>query len=590
MPSDAYNNLSPIAGKFSDPVFTPSSSWFPRTLSEGFELCQWLYANVPLFRQVNRRLFSFFITDIEFIDCDEASQKNLKDFLYNILDLKQTLQTVGDDWGCYGNAFVRLYMPFKRTLLDPRPNYSKEYYDFNIFASRMDQVKFNLEDLTFTVPDPQNDFNGYITCQFKDTPNRRKENYRLMIVDPRYIRIIYSRINGECTYIWKFSQDIIDQVKRNVLDVINTIPRSMLQALKNNQDFKFKKGELFHFKAPSVSGLSRDGWGISEFLLNFRNIYKMLLYSKADEMLALDYVTPLRVVSMDHSGLSGGNDSPAQSLDSVMFVNQVSKMVSNYRRDPTSWQVSPYPLSYQEMGGTGKQYISKDISDANRNELLHGAGFPPALFDLSLNLQILPVSLRLLQTDFWYIYNQFNKFTKWVVSKTQRIFTEKKIEVIWQQPRIVDDVEAQATKMNLGINGLLPYKTFLESLGISDPINAVLQRKKEDAEIQNKLQKVEEDIEKERAAAQNLEAELQDGLSAPAGAMQGASILTKEQEAMSIAQQLLAMPVGQSRQQLQALEGRDFPLYSLVMAYMDKERANLRSQGYQAMKEQNGYN
>lgn len=580
--------FSPYGGKFKDPVFMPSSSWFPRTLGEGFELCQWLYANVPIFRQVNRRLTSFFITDLEFIDCDAETQKAMKDFLYNILDLKQVMQNIGDEWGCYGNAFIRLYVPFTRVLKDPRPQFNNKNYAFARFKNCLDRVIFNLQDLTFTVPDPQNNYNGTITCQFIDQIDKRKENYRLMLIDPRYIRIIHSRINGENSYIWKFDQDIREQVQRNVIDVINTIPRAMLMALKNSQDFKFNKGELFHFRGPSISGLSRDGWGISEFLLNFRNIYKLLLYAKADEMLALDYVTPLRVISMDPSAMQGGNDSPAQSFDATIFKDQVTRMVSNYRNDPTTWQVAPFALQYQEMGGTGKQYVSKDIVNACKEELLNGSGYPARFYDLSLDLQILPTSLKLLQNNFWFIYNQFNKLGKWVVSKTQRIFTEKPVMVELQQPRIVDDVETQATKMNLGVQGLLPYKSFLANLGITDPVNAIIQRRKEDAEIEDKVQEAQEDIQKQREARQNLEAELQDN-SIGGGAPQGTSVLTMEQEAMGIAQQLLAMPVGQARKQLEQLEMSDYTKYSLVKAYMDKERNNMRSQGYEMMKQQNGY-
>jgi len=582
--------FSPYASKFRDPVFMPSSAWFPRTLSEGFELCQWLYANVPIFRQVVRRLTSFFISDFEFKNCDEATQKSLRAFFNDILDIKQVMQNIGDEWGCYGNAFIRLYVPFRRILIDPRPQFSGKFYTFTDFRDNISLVKYNSKDLTFTVPDPQNNFQGTITCQFIDKIDKRKENFRLMLIDPRYIRIIHSRINGENTYIWKFDQDIREQVERGVLDVINTIPRSMLEALNKNQDFKFNKGELFHFRGPVISGLSRDGWGISEFLLNFRVIYKLLLYSKADEMLALDYVTPLRVISLDPHALQGGNDSIAQSFDAVMFRDQMTRMVANYRADPTTWQVAPFALSYQELGGTGKQYISKDIINAEKEELLNGAGFPSRLYDLSLDLQVLPTSLKVLQNNFWYIYNQFNKLGKWVLKKTQKIFNEKPVEVELPQPRIIDDIETQAAKMNLGMQGLLPYKTFMESLGITDPISSITQRQREDAQIQVEQQKVQEEIQKEQEARQNLEAELQDNSMAAGGAAPSTSVLTMEQRAMGIAQQLLAMPVGQSRQQLQQLEQSDFTLYSLVRSYMNKERDQMRNQGYALMKEQNGYN
>lgn len=85
------------------------------------------------------------------------------------------MQNIGDEWGCYGNAFVRLYVPFERILLDPRPEFKGKFYTFANFNGYLDQIKFNSKDLTFTVPDIQNNFNGSITCQFIDKIDKRKE-------------------------------------------------------------------------------------------------------------------------------------------------------------------------------------------------------------------------------------------------------------------------------------------------------------------------------------------------------------------------------------------------------------------------------
>ena len=578
---------SNIGNKFPDPVFRPSSAWFPKTLAEGFELCQWIYANVPVFRQVTHRLTSFFITDFDFIDTDMATQKSLQDFFNNILDIKQVMQNIGDEWGCYGNAFIRLVVPFTRVLKDPRPQFVQNKYSLNMFKSYEDRISFDLQSLTYSVPDPQNNFNGNITCSFIDTIDKNKANFRLMLIDPRFIRIIYSPVNGESSYIWKFDQDLRSKVQKGILDVINTVPYDMLRALKENKDFKFNAGELFHFRGPLISGLSKDGWGASELLLNFRQIYNMLLYDKADEMLALDYIMPLRVISLDPQALQGSDNGPAQSFDALMYRDQMSSMVANYRKDPTTWQVAPFALQYNEMGGTGKKYANQDLVKFKQDSLLNGAGYPAKFFDMSLDIQILPVSLRLLQTNFWFIYNGFNKLGKWVLSKTQRIFNEKPVKVELQQPKIIDNAEAQAAKANLGANGLLPYNAFLQQYGISDAIAAILQRKKEDAEIEEKVNQLQEDLQKKHDAKANLEAELQSDSQYTGNAP--TSVLSKEQEAMQIAQQFLAMPVGPRRVELNKLQQSDFPLYSMVSKYMDKERSDLKSQGAAAMKQQMGY-
>ena len=56
-----------------------------------------------------------------------------------------------------------------------------------------------------------------------------------------------------------------------------------------------------------------------------------------------------------------------------------------------------------------------------------------------------------------------------------------------------------------------------------------------------------------------------------------------------MAQQLLSTPVGPRRQQLEALKVRDPVMYDFVMGNMRDARNEMRSQGTQIMKEQNGF-
>lgn len=572
-------------GKFDNPILLPSSAYYPATLTAAFDYCFYYYHRIPNFRQVQKRLVRYFITDFEFPgDGDEREKEKLRKYLKNILDIEAKMLEMGDDWGCYGNAFMRFHYPFTRVLVDKRGGAIKLYY---LSQFPEESIKFDLKSLTYEVPDPRTNGRSRVRLDFEDFEERTKDRMKLIRIDPRDIRIVYNELTDSASYVYKFAPRVRSQIQNNVLLTINTTPKYMLEAISKNCDLAFNEGEIFHFRAPTVSGVSYSCWGLPELMANMGMIYQIFAYMKADEAIARDMITPFRIFSMT----PGGGEDPLHMMDGLFFQQQTSEIIANRRKDPLAIHSLPFPVNYQEFGANGKQYTPKDLLEYQNNQLLNSSGFPVDLYTCTMQVNQLPTALRLFQNNFWFIYNLYNKFLKWVVKKVQDYAREAPIEIQLQEPRFIDDLENTNLLGQLVMGDILPYDAIFKKLGIGDAVSAILRRQRQDAQIETGKTKIKEEVEKKEQAEAILQSNLEtnDGnATAPAGAM-GMPITDLYTQATALAQQWLSMPVGQRRQEMIRTREENNNLYLLAQQIMDQQRDQLRSQGEQMLKEQNGY-
>lgn len=579
-----------FTGKFDNPVLLPSSAYYPSNLSAALDWCRYYYFKIPNFRQVQKRVVRWFITDFEFPgDGDEKEKDALKTYLKDILDLPAKMIEMGDDWGCYGNAFMRFHYPFTRYIKDTRfPN--TKFYTLSQFPE--DKIRFNLNNLTYTIPDPNTSFKTTVELPFVDVMDRSKNSLKLIKMDPRFIRIIYNELSDSVRYVYKFNAHTIQQIKSNNLLVVNTTPRYMLEAMSKGCDIIFKEGEVFHFRSPVISGISYSDWGLPELMANFSQIYQIMLYMKSDEAIARDFITPFRLFSMPQQG--GPQGDVLQNMDGYIFQDQMSQIISNRRKDPTAIHAVPMAVEYQEFGANGKSFAPKELIEFQNDQLLNGCGFPVELYKLSLQTQQVPTALRIFQNSFWFIYNNYNKFTKWVVKKVQDYSRSSQLEVRLQEPQMADNLENTNLITQLVMGGVLPYDVIFKKFGLNNAVDELVKRKKQDLEVEQKSQEAQDDMQRAQQAQELLQQNLEDsdgqgGDGGSIGGSGGMPVTDKYQQAAQIAQQWLSMPVGQRRIAMTDTKQQDMQLYALAKNIMDEQRSQLQSQGAQMMKEQMGF-
>ena len=576
------------SGDFNDPFLLPSNEYFPTRLDNMFDFCAHLwYLNAP-YRQASIRVCSHFIGDISFIGeaGDKKERKFLKELLQDSIQIKLATLGMGMDWCAYGNSFAWMHFPFNRYLVDNRdPNHPKEWALENF--EQYGAVNYHYNDVMYEVVDP-------LTLQKPEKDRKRVKlpirdrvvqdlnKVRIIRLDPRDITLRYSRWSDQSEVIFRFDADFLNDIKNNRLFQINRTPLSMLKAIAENQDFLFDPEEIFHLRAPCISGISNHGWGIPEVLANYRELHQVQVLRKIDEAVGMDYMLPFRIFtpSMD----SGIGDSTYYMLLGE-WERKVKNLIADRRRTPFAMHAMPFPIQYQEHGGQGKLLSPKDNLEFQINSMLDGMGYPSELFHGTLQVPQIPTTLRLFENAFQHLYRGFHNFLKWSTKRVQRYGSLEEIAVMLEPPRMADDLEKRPLFLQLAAGGEFPRSFALRDFNIDDVPEMYRQRKQEDAEMQRIDFEMEQRLQREQQLGSLSEQVLaEQGAAGAAPGNAGLTPLDTMREIEAEAQAIVQMPQGAAQQRWDQLRQGDPNFYAMVKQKAEEYRRGAESQGRASLK------
>ena len=580
---------------FEDPFLLPSSTSIPTELQSALDFCLYLYYLNPLYRRASIRVISHFVTDIDFVGKtgDQKEKDELKEYLVHKLDIMGTLLEVGQEWACYGNAFLRLHLPFDRVLVDHRDGKYREYA-LPMFGN---DVKYDYKTMKYDVPDPltfskAKDKRTRVKLDFIDRPSRDKDRVRLRKIDPRQIVLQHSFLSGKTQVLYRFEPEFVTLIRNSIMYQVNETPMSMLKAIAMEQDFLFNEGQVFHFKAPTISGVSNFGWGMPETIANYRHIHQLQVLRKIDEVVGLDYMLPFRLFSPVPN---------AQANDPMNYVllskwgNEIKEIIKRRRLDPFAMHALPFPVTYQEFGAQGKTLAPKELVEYHNNALLDAMGYPAELFKGSLQVQQIPTAVRLFENSFHFIHHGFDKIVKWVTKRILDYTGQPHMDVELQLPRLADNLEKQNVYMQLAAGQEIPRSIAYAPFGIKDPVEAAKQRAQEDIQIQKDRNKIQQDFEREQTLGSmdsivmsQQQAASQGAGSSPAGdaSAGGAGSMNPldiQNQAEQLATQLLQMPIGERQKQMSQIKASNPNLHAMVKQKMEEMRSQAASAGVQQL-------
>lgn len=576
---------------FSDPFMLPSSDSIPTELRSALDFCLYLYYLNPLYRRASIRVISHFVTDLDFTgkNGDEKERDNLKEFLVNQLDIFGMLLEIGQEWATYGNGFCRLHLPFDRVLVDHRSGKYAEYA-LSIFGN---DAKYDYKTMLYDVPDPHTfdkpkDKRGRVKLTFLDRPSRDKDRIKLRKLDPRQVVLQHSFLSGKTQIIYRFEPEFLNMIKNSIMYQVNETPMSMLKAMSLDQDYLFKEGQVFHFKAPTISGISNYGWGMPETIANYRHIHQLQVLRKIDEVVGLDYMLPFRLFSPESSTKT--ND-PMQYMLMTRWGSEIKEIIKRRRTDPFAMHALPFPVTYQEFGAEGKNLAPKELVEYHNNVLLDAMGYPAELFKGSLQIQQVPTAVRLFENSFHFIHRNFDNIVKWVTQRILAYTGQENIGISLQLPRLADDLERQRVYMQLAAGAEIPRSVAYAPLGIKDPVEAAKQRAEEDLEIAYEQQKLQEAYERKQTVGSMdavVNAMGQQQGSSPAGdqaapGTQNVTPLDNQQKAEEQAQKWLQMPVGQRKKDMESVKASNPDLHAMAKQKMEEMRSEVSSQAVQSL-------
>lgn len=610
---------SSSGAKFDDPFLLPSSESFPTDIKSSFDLCLYLYRLNPLYGAVTSRVVSYFLTELDFVGGgDENERSELKSMLTNTVGLFSKLSTAGVEWAIYGNSFIRCSRPFDRYLVDNRGQYRlialSSYDDADVVYNHL-TMQYEVPDLaanllgeshgkTTTVKKKKNkrarSGTARVWLDFEDLPSAAPDRFDVVFLDPRYVTLEKAHFSDAMQYIYTIPPEVIGRVKSNQLHEIRNISKGILRAISKDCDYRFHSGEVYHFKAPTPTGVSDSGWGFPNILWHYNTLHQMQVYRKADECVALDRLTPWTIMSPE-MGTNVG--APTQHLMLSQFKSQLMAMNDERRRDKFAVHAMPFAVNVQQVGGDGKQFALHDIVAFHNDALFDGLGYPQDLFRGSLNVEQVPTALRLFERSYEWLYQCVLGATKFIAAKVQDAMDLSSLEVAIKRPALAHSVEARQLLMQLAANGEIPRDMVYSELGIPDVGEAVRKRILEEQNIQRITAELGAKFEKERTTGSMADLAMmaaEQGATPPpdgggGGDLSGgtggpidykvdtnAATTDIQARAQQIAQQWLEMHAQQPnshRKEMQRCESINETLYAAAKDAMEKMRRQAGSQG-----------
>lgn len=552
------------ASSFSNPFMSVSNRWLPSSMYELFRLCEWMFHHNGIYRAALERIARLFVTEFKY-DCPESTigLDLIKKYLETSGNFKQVLISIGTDYLVYGNSFISLYLPFRRTL---KCSKCKKTYSSDV-----------IEDLSYNadgkfVGKCLNRSCGNTTFKYRDEPNKDFSKVHVLRIAPNEMEIIHNKVSGNNTYYWNMSRRERDKyINGKGTLLVSETPVEILEAAMTNKKIQFSQDELLHLSQPALAGTDID-WGMPFSLSCFPLIFYIAVLRKANEAVSMDYIIPLRIIYPQ----SGTSNQEAIYMNLKDYVSKIKDIIKHHKLDPADWHVAPSPIGYQVIGGEKRSLMISDDIKLSNDELLNSIGFPAELFYGTLGLQATPMALRLLENTF-SLTSVYSKITNWVLKKVTTYCSIDSIETSMTPLKWADDIERRQMLINLAGANKISDMTMLELYGMDYETEEA--KKIKQMQIITKLQnKYQEDTNRQQQSSGG-----EGGGGAPSLPSSPTDIMASAQD---MAQQLIVMDPDQRKSKLDEVLKMHPLLHHAIVGIMGQLKRKMQYQGGQMLLDQ----
>ena len=611
--SMGYNTLGRGAQadeRFPDPFCDVASLAMPESIQTALRWCEYIMnANGP-YRQAVDRVVSYFITEVEIKDTGDKKvgreeKEKYRLFLEETVGIRNVLHSVALDYLTYGNSFTSLLVPFRRYLSCPT-------CDLEMPLDKVvnsPQCAFKWTNFEFHATCPK----CKTSSKWRHIDRRSGKNDDISIKrwSPHEIDLLWDPYTEHCTYVLKIPEDYRNLIRQGHLHQLERASWEIIQAVKHNQNLLFDPGVIFHLKEDALAGMRNRGWGISRILANFRQAWYVQILHRYNEAVALDYVIPFRVITPAPRGGDGQSGDPVHTINLSSFSSRVQGMIRARRTDPARWNVLPFPVNYQALGGDATQLAPRELMDQGLDTLLKCIGMPVELFNGTLSFQSAPAALRLFEANWSHLPHNLNRFLSEFVSGLSKIMNWEPVAAKLVRVTHADDLNRQMAKLQLMQGQQISKSTGLGSVGLDyeEEMKRMLEEEKIYAEEQARMQTEMQQSQQMQALSQppDMLAGVGDTGASATGMPQGSPppaapgmppspvdqfLLQRQnspnvprtpeemqQQAQLIANQLLSLPESIKDSELIKLKRTDQTMHALVTSIIDDIRQQARSQG-----------
>jgi hypothetical protein len=548
-PTQFLTQMFANSGQQTNPWYTIANQFVPRNLHDVIRWARYITIQSPTTTEVIRKLCTYPITEF-LVDTDSEEIREKYEKVFQSFKLKQVLQDIGFDYHTLGNVFISIYFPIQRILTCPgcKIEYPAKKAEFTDFKNYM-----------YLGTCPACSYKGQFLR--RDIKSQNISDMNVIKWSPENIAVDHNPITGECEYYYKIPNDIKKKVQIGHKLFVNSVPWAFIEAVKNNQNFKFDNGNIFHLRNLSTGAIV-EGCSVPPLISLYGLVFYQATLRKANEAIAMEHMNPLRVV---FPAASGASIDPVVAMSMKNFVENIQDAIKRHKRDKNYFMISPAPVGYQPIGGDGKNLlVSQEIQQAEDTILL-ALGVSRELLSGLTNWTSSTVGLRMLHNTLLNYTMQLEGLINWIMHKVATYLSLPLCGVTLAPFRLADDDVMKQNLIELLKTGNISLSTVMESMGLD--YSKELENIKDDMveKAQNQIKTKFEVDQATFMAAKKTGDRLDQNTDYQA-------ILVQAQQ---LAMQLGGPDAAASNEMLAELRIQNYPLYVMTMKLLEEQQAGM---------------
>lgn len=542
---------SSFGGSFAptqNPYFTLANQFLPRNLHDVIRWARYITLQSPVTTEVLRKYSTYPVTDFV-VDSTSKGVRDRYEEIIKRFQLKSILHDVGFEYHSIGNVFLSIYFPISRTLTCPscKAGYSAKTAKF---------LKF--KNYEFHGACPKCGFSG----NFKRVDHRSINVKDINIVkwDPNHIAVNHNPITNESEYFYTIPNDIKRRIRDGDRLFLDTIPWGFVEAVRDSQDFKFDRENIFHMRNMSA-GQQINGIAVPPLISLFGLVFYQATLRKANEAVATDHMTPTRII---YPQAQTGNSDPVVAFSMANFTQRMKQAFRQRRQDANHIVFAPVPVGYQEVSGNGRSLlVSQEIEQAEQSILL-ALGVSRELLSGLTNWTSSTVGLRLLKNTLDCYVGQLEEFLDWLFERVSNYIGIESCKVSLVPFKLTDDDALRQMMVQLYQAGQLSKGSLFDALGIDvdedgkrsiqDAINRELTTLRTEQQVNQAVF-----FEGRKIQQESKDSEYKDSL----------------EKAYALTEQLLSADDPTRMHTLKQLELHDEAMYLMVSRLLERERRKI---------------
>jgi hypothetical protein len=453
------------ADAYPSPFADYASLVMPQSWPTALDVCEALWQANATYRMAQERVISYFLKELDFegvgTDLGDDERDKFENFFSNTVDIHTTLGKMWRGRKCYGSSFCSVIVPIIRLIVCPKCGF---HISAEEFMTEREAFQFEWKDLHFCGRCPKCQYRGM--WRVNDRPDDREDRIKVKVWNPKEISIVFDLISEDCEYYWNIPAYYKRQIQAGETHVLARVPEAVIECIRHNVPLKFNRENIYHMREPTLDGLVTRGWGIPQTLVSFRQIWYVQMLHRYNEAIAMDYVVPFRILSPDGpSGTGTAGDLMAKHSGGE-FSWHMRKMVRAHRHDPAGFQVSPFPVKYQMLGGEATQLAPKDLIEQGQAALLNGTGVPLDFFQGTMAVQTAPLGLKLFENTHHSLVHDGNGLLRWLIRRVSQILAWDIVAATLRKSTLADDAQQQLLLLQLMTGQVISQSSGLKPLGL----------------------------------------------------------------------------------------------------------------------------